>query len=696
MDNGTIDLRAILSVLLRRWRSIVLVTLAVAVVGLLGVAAIRPSYTAVAMVFVDPAVKNVLESGGSRGDASDNARVESEVIIARSGPVLEGIAQKVPLLEEPDFAPSTGLLERVMVALRLREAREYTDKQRMDAALGQLQRSVFVQRQGLTFVIAIGATASRPELASAIANAAAETYIDEQVRRKVRQTTSTRDAIASQVAGAQQAMVAADTELDAYISSQIDLISVQSGNTDLADIRRQILELTAAQARDAATGELISRGINDGDWALLARTVGDEALGTLNERREELERAVAGTIGDEVLDLRAELEDVQSRMAAISRAEAERLVSQSQSTSGALQDLRARQTQAIEGVAFPAESLADIYRLRQAAEIARRQYLDLMARSAELNTLSALQLADSSIVSRADPPSVPSAPNIRLFAVVIVLLALGVGMGVAFLREYFIGGLTSLEQMESVLGIRAVTMVPYQRDNKVRNAADLISTGPLTGFSESVRRLRMFIQQSIHRGRGDSKGAFVVMVASAESGEGKTVLSLALARSFAHFGKSVMLMDCDLRKPELHKILGFEPNDVLLKYLVGSDGVDLSSCMQEDPNSTALIVSGGMRSTIPTDKLFTDKAFERLIDTARRQFDIIVLDCPAILPVIDGLYIAGYADAIVLASRWGVTSPQAVKAAVNSLQESAKPGAGIFGVITQARDNPTTSPYHTG
>jgi capsular exopolysaccharide synthesis family protein len=260
--------------------------------------------------------------------------------------------------------------------------------------------------------------------------------------------------------------------------------------------------------------------------------------------------------------------------------------------------------------------------------------------------------------------------------------AIGLGIALAFLYENFIGGFTSEAQLGSVLKTRVASAVPRQRAGPDKESlANLMVSAPLSVFAESVRRLRATLQQTL-RTEHEDKGR-VIMITSTAPNEGKTTLALSLARSYALSGNRTLLIDCDLRKPSLHRHLGLEPSHGLLEFLDGDAMESLNTIITADTMTNATFIVGARRSNVPTDQLLTGQSFARLMRAARHTFDVVIIDTPPVGPVVDALYVAPVADAIVLVTRWASTSQLDAKQALATLSEAKGPATEIIAIINQ-------------
>jgi len=285
------------------------------------------------------------------------------------------------------------------------------------------------------------------------------------------------------------------------------------------------------------------------------------------------------------------------------------------------------------------------------------------------------------------------------------------GIGLALLYENILGGFVSEGQIENVLKSRVVAMVPHvtlpqiaDRDPETVSAAEMMLTSPLSPYAESIRRLRAGIDNDLRRQRtkntkanareniednATGKQGAAIMLSSAVPKEGKSTIALSLGRSYALSGSKTVLIDCDLRKPSLHRYLDVKRTTGLADYLANSDDINLLREISVLDKETSLsVIVGSKRSDMPTDHFSAGTALERLINSARKQFDYVILDTPPIVPVVDGLYLAAHADVIAMVVRWSTTSQGEAKETISSLQQVKRDGAEIIMVMNQQENSP--------
>ena len=644
MDGTEVDIRGILG-LLRRQLRLILITLGVVLAGVsIIVFSLTPIYSSSALITVDPSNKNLLEPDLHLSSPSaDNSRIDSEVEILRSEATLLKVIAAEHLIDDPEFGVSAGLRERVLELFGLAQPVLPTGEETLNEVLVKLGNAVTAQRRGLTYLISVQASSIDPDTAARLANAMAQVYIRDQLAIKVDSITAARDILQARIIGARTEIIASDGLFDTFIAANIDRI----GRAELSDLRRQIDDLNRVHQQTAASVGEVQTNLEPANW-VISDTFGPQALPDQTTQVSALRSGI--------------------------------IESQAQEDA-----LRQQLRQQVLASALPVDVLTDIYELQQNAELARAQYKALLARTQDLDTQANLQIADSRIVSPALPPRTPSFPNRALMLALAALAALGIGIGLAYLYENLIGGFTTEEQAVSVLKTRIAAAIPRVRAQAdMIGFADLMVEAPLSKFAEAIRRIRAIVDQEARAvtnpGAGDGR---VVMISSTASGEGKTTLALALARSYALSGRRVVLIDCDLRKPGIHRHIGIEPSCGLHDLLDDFDswGLDVAAITSVDTLSKATIIVGARRSEFPTDQLLASASFDKLIDAARQTFEIVILDTPPIGPVVDGFYVAPFADVIVFAIRWASTAQLEARKALAALNAAKRPNAAVVAAL---------------
>jgi polysaccharide biosynthesis transport protein len=185
-------------------------------------------------------------------------------------------------------------------------------------------------------------------------------------------------------------------------------------------------------------------------------------------------------------------------------------------------------------------------------------------------------------------------------------------------------------------------------------------------------------------GRPPAGKRTTIAVTSPYREEGATTIALCLARTLAASGKSVVLVDCDLRKRTLTKSLGLSPRHGVWEAI---GAPDFTKLIQLDPDSHVKIMPAGAESG-PFRDLFSKRGFFDLVRGLRKQYECVILDCPAALSSVDARMIVGGADSVVLVVAHGKTPASAIKSAQRQLNigSHSRPAGIIINKAPKSRD----------
>jgi capsular exopolysaccharide synthesis family protein len=261
-----------------------------------------------------------------------------------------------------------------------------------------------------------------------------------------------------------------------------------------------------------------------------------------------------------------------------------------------------------------------------------------------------------------------------------LFLSICTGIGLALLREHFIGGITRTEQFENLGGIPVVAAVPRSSGELSKRPDLSIVNQPLSAYSEAIRRALLGI---IPVG---AKGRRCIFVTSSVPGEGKTTLALSLARQAAITGSPTLLIDADLRHPSVRGLLGDKSEGGLIDYLAQPPGTDSHEIsIVKEPSSGVSFVLGGHASSGSTDTLLMSTRFDDLIRFAREEYETIIIDTPPVGLVVDATIIARHCDAGVFVARYASTSQTMIRSSLRELMERADvPVYGILNMVARA------------
>lgn len=694
-----IDIRDIIG-LLRRQLKLVIFLIVIAL-GIAGIAlfTLKPVYTATTLILVDPNQKDLLDtSGGVTSGASASARIDSEVEILKSNSILLDVIAEKKLLGSDEFGVKLGRYDGILTKLRLSDGKLPTGNQALQGVLSKVRNSLSARRRGLTYLISVDFSAGSPDVAADLANAVSKSYITNQLAAKVQGALAVRDILGARIAQASDAISHSETALGDYVFANMDRISKQTGSVQFTALTSRLSGLELEQQNNDRLISVIQGGVREANWTSLSQSLGLEAVAELERQRQDLIKKIDNLASGATdnIDLQNELQNLESQMADKAATELARLNQTTLELQSQNVDLRSQIRVSAVSSNLPADMVTDIFELQQNAGEARIQYQTLLSRLREVETQVDLQVADSRIISVAVPPNKPSFPNKKLILALASMLGLGAGIGLAFLNEHYIGGFTSADQVESVLKIPVLAAMPKLKSGALPEGvgpAGSMLHAPLSSFSESIRRIRLGIDQVLGR-RGSAlvgdpgPKSSIIMVCSAVPGEGKTTAALSLARAYALSGQSTLLIDADMRRPSTQKELGItDPKFGLLEVLTNQPkSIQLSSALVSDSDTDLSILIGAKASNVPTDQLFASKKFAGILNNARNSFDIIILDTPPAGPVVDALYLAPYVDYLLFVVRWASTSQNDVKSAISQLKKSLSSSAQI-GIVLNQQDN---------
>jgi capsular exopolysaccharide synthesis family protein len=326
--------------------------------------------------------------------------------------------------------------------------------------------------------------------------------------------------------------------------------------------------------------------------------------------------------------------------------------------------------------------------LQREADANRTLYETFLARYKETNAQESLALPNSRMVSKADIPVQPSFPKTILILALAVALGLSFGSLLALGVDYIDRRVKSLRQAEIITGTPTLAAIPLVGPRELSSRAsrgrqDLngydpgapqllppsmqpplmryVLEEPTSLFAESVRAVRLSLQRAARNAPVKS-----VMVTSSVDGEGKTTLAVNLAQSLAAIGLKTILIEGDLRNPEMSRSLCPRATIGAIEVATGEAHFRDALLMDRVTGLTILPSPPKDRDQDISEFIFSN-AMRAMLDQLQQEFEYVVIDAPPLVPLVDARALADLADRIVLAIRWDSTPRDVVAQAIETL-----------------------------
>ncbi len=271
-------------------------------------------------------------------------------------------------------------------------------------------------------------------------------------------------------------------------------------------------------------------------------------------------------------------------------------------------------------------------------------------------------------VQSAVVPTSPTAPNAPLVLLIGVLIGLVVGLASVIVREMSSPRVRTEDQVRQYAEIPVLGSVVNDRNTEKHPIALRSRSSAIR--AEQIRRIRVNLTSAI---AGNQNPAIVVT--SSNPGEGKSVIAANLAASLAASGKSVCLLEGDLRLPTLARYLGIDEQVGLVEVLEGS--VELDCALREWDSDGLMLLLAGKPTDSPSELLSSNRMRE-VVGLLQQRFDVVIIDSPSILPVADSTILAGITTGTIVVVEAGRVGIRTLHDAMELLEKAGSPLIGAI------------------
>ena len=619
-----------------------------------------------------------LSSAASLGD-DPQRKMMTEVAILTSDSLLVTVARDLNLPNNSAFLGSRTPVH----------GRNLDDPAVRQATISKMKSGLSVSLVPKTDIIRIGYSSLSPKLSADIVNKVIDDYIKRSYETRYESTQTVSrwlsgqlDDLKQQVESSQNQMMDLQKHLGVLgfdpshnqIATSLEDLAKAEGTAKLARILAESrYQLLSGMNPDAISSSLDqSTGVSQ--TALTSLRTG---LATARANLAEL-TANLGPNHPSVKAAKADVDELQQQV----NAEQNRLLTQAKENF-----LLAKQNEEQTNAALEQEK-SDAYKLRddlvqytmlqRTFESNRNLYEELIQRLRTAGIEAGLESLEIDVVDRAVTPATPTTSPRSTIVLTWATVGLVAGILLAFLLESLDTGLRSIAEIESVTELPSLAIVPRAKRSTPEQVAAMstvernvsVLTQPKSQFTEAFRSLRTALLLSTV-----GREPRFILFTSATPSEGKTTTASNLAVILSQRGTRVLLIDADLRRPNIHHRFGLNGKLGLSTVLSGQTKLEDSVQQVREVPGLDILASGPV-PPFPTEMLSSETMAE-LLRHAGELYTHVVIDSPPILSVTDGVLLSRQVDAVVLVVRHAKSSKHIVRRGRDLLIRSGAPLAGI-------------------
>jgi polysaccharide biosynthesis transport protein len=661
----------------------------------------------------------------------DQDTLQTMIVELTSRPLLEAVVEELKLDQRPDFLDSTRK-RSVAEALRdiayratggwlgsTAEVKENAVKKaptlertaeesaRLTPYVNLLKARLVAAPLKDTRIIEVSFTHNDPQLAAEVANTVAKNFRDQSFARKTQRFTDTSDWLTNSTNELRARVQQAEQKLADYTRS--NGIFQSEGKTDLTNdkLSEMYTQVTKAET-ERMMKESVYEQVKQGRVAELPDTFTDENSAKLKEEigRLEVEEAQlldkfgpenprVTEVREKLKVMRQQITSARSTLEGKLKADYERAVRDERSLKAALETAKTEAVQQNQaGIQFKI--------LKEDVDTSKQLYADFQSKMQQAKLQAVEQQKNLQIIEPAEPGKLVGPQRIRTMLLGL-LVGLIFGGGLAFFLEYLDNTVKSVDDIQRVAQLPTLAIIPSidsasQRAVKKANrkalaAGDAASSNelmlreetetktvgiPVEHLSSVVEAYRMLRTSVLLSSAG--KPPKTILFTSGQPGDGKTTTAVNTSVSLAQLGAKVLLIDCDLRRPTVHRALRIPKQRGLSAYLSSESKPE--EVIQETRIPSLSAITCGPIPPNPAELLASDRMRD-LLQWASENYEHVILDSPPLLSVTDPVVLSTRVDGVILVVQAGRSTRDILRRARHELLQV---GAKVFGVVLNNLD----------
>jgi capsular exopolysaccharide synthesis family protein len=589
----------------------------------------------------------------------------------------------------------TGNQPHDKVNIELSEAERHRLAPYVSTVLGNLK----VDSVRDTRLLRITFTHTDPEIAAIVSNGVAQNFIDYNFLNKTQHFASASAWLEDSTRKLKARVQEAEQKLANY-SRQHNIISLEGKENltaeRLARMHSQIMQAETDRILKHSLYQEVQQGrvaqlpeaFADPKTAALRKSLNDLAVlaaqhgvkfGAKHPKSIEIQQQMA-TIQEQIDSNRSTLEDKL-------KADYERAIRDEESLRTAFDRAKADAVQ--QNQAAIQYSI-----LQQDQATSKALYDDFLKKTSQASVQLAEQYNNVRLIEAADVPGGPVGPNRRTPILMWLFLSLGLGVGLAWLLENLNTKVRSIEDVNRSVQLPVLAAIPSLSEDSlstIRTGLHRLKNGDNSN-SEALDQARKPISPTILKDFTAADEAYrmlrtsillstagcpprTIMITSAQPGDGKTTTVINTAIAFTQLKTEVLIIDCDMRRPMIHKLAHLEKQKGLSTLLSG--GGNVADFIRPTPIPYLSILPCGLTPPNPSE-LISSESMSRLLNFLANRYKYILVDSPPLITVTDSLILSTMVDGVILVARSGKNKSETLRRAFHNL---TRVRARVLGII---------------
>ncbi|MBL8205226.1 MAG: polysaccharide biosynthesis tyrosine autokinase [Blastocatellia bacterium] len=646
--------------------------------------------------------------------------IKTKMLMLTSHSLLEDVVVKLKLDQNPKFydvnkkswfglSSKPSSTEPLPNALPTEEDTELAmrspaESARLSPYVSVIEEGLNVQQVRDTRAVTLSFTHTDPQLASQVANEVIRIFRERNWSIKTGNLTQTENWLQTSMRKVSSELEKAQEELGRY-SRDHNIVSLDGKNVTIVTAElAQYQDLLTKAETEKLKAEALYEEVRNGNVAKLPAEFEDKtrdklvalqkSLNDLQTKQSQLETKF-GPDNWQIQEVKNQIVTTQSQIKDATKALEEKFKSDFERASREVNQIKAGRDNAKAKAVVENQSDIKLNTLKENVESKQRTLNVLRDQAQQAEMKLKETVSNIRIYEPAQVPTLPAGPR-RLLAVLLAFfLSTAAAVGLAFFLEYLDNTIKTVEDVERYAQLPALGVIPAiatstslrKLPTKAEQEALSENSNGLTlpGASLATQLMTLDNQSTVAEAYRALRTSVLlssaghppktILVTSGRPGEGKTTTAINTAISLAQLGASVLIIDCDLRRPKVHKVFGISHVHGLSTYL--SRDVELDTMIHTLPIPNLYLLPCGPTPPNPAELVSSEKMREMLI-TLSKQYDHIILDSPPLINVTDPVILSTMVDGVIMVVHAGKSTRDVVRRAS---QELTGVGAKVFGVV---------------